>query len=177
MEKKRLNILGIFLTAFVINLTAQPTQSLGEMQKDTLITLLQNKDSAKTVILLQKDGYVVKSSLNNLKENLDSWLSQHPNLSSDKELLQLILADSENHKEVDAEKIATRHKIAPRLQYRLADMLEKGKCYIINRANGELVISIKVQTYNFHCGPMCGNGGRRFFINGILLLRVLDWQA
>jgi hypothetical protein len=172
---KQFSAIIIFLTLFVNQAIGQDYNREGEKTRDTIIPLLRKPEFTKTVILFRNDTYIVRTSLISLKRNIESWVLKHPHLSEDKNLLKLILAEIEDTNEVDAVTIAKSNKLEHRLEYRLADMLENGSCYIINQKSNEMITTIKVQVYSYYCGLLCGDGGRRFFINGILLLKVMDW--
>jgi len=175
---KRIHIyITIFTLLISMNAMGQSQEREGEDRTDTKITLLETIDNSQTVILFENEMFIVKTSLSNFKENIDNWLIKYPHLKSDKKLLKIVMKNAKKNSVVNASIIADNNKLLPRLQYRIADLLENGQCLVLNKKDNAIISEIKVQTYNYHCGALCGGGGRRFFVNDILLLQVMDWNS
>jgi hypothetical protein len=176
MKYRKYQILIMLLLSFCIHVVnGQSNEREGEERIDTIINLLQSLDSDGTIILLENDNYIVKTTLNLFKENLNNWIQQHPRLEVDKKLLEVINLQSKKDIEVNAEKIAKRNDLEERLEFRIADMLENGKCLIFNKKKKKILTEVKFQTYSYYCGELCGDGGRRFFDNDFLLFQTEDW--
>jgi len=159
-----------------MNALGQSNEREGEEISETTINLIESIDDAKTVILFENKNFTIKTSLNNFKENIDNWLIEHPGLISDKELLNLVLERANNNNIIEASIIAKNSELTSRLEYRIAALLESGQCLVlIKKENTQIVSEVKIQTYSYYCGPLCGDGGRRFYVNGILLMQVEDW--
>jgi len=175
------------VTALLIMLiTISVSGQSGEREKitDTIVTPVKNMDDIKaivlddikTVILIENDNFIVKVSLSDFKNNIDNWLKEYPKLEKDKKLLDIILEQAKNNHVVNASKlIETDGFLVSRLEYRIASLLENGLCVILDKKSNEIVPEIKLQSYSYYCGPLCGHGGRRFFVNEILILKVMDW--
>ncbi|GAB2616240.1 hypothetical protein GCM10027035_10800 [Emticicia sediminis] len=175
MTLKQINIIVIPIMFFFNNAIGQTTQRKGEIQKDTIVSLLQKEKYGKTVILFQSDKYSIKTSLDTFKENIENWVAKYPHLKEDLNLLRLIIEEANSKNEIDAPSIAKNNNLLHRLEYRLSDIIQSGKCIILNKENNKVLNSIKVQTYSYHCGRFCGGGGRRFFVDDFILLQVVDW--
>ena len=147
----------------------------GEERKDTLVTLLQNINNDKVIILLEDNDVIVKTPLSLFEKNLKLWLEKNPQLNEDKTLLDKIVLASKNKDVIDAEKIAEENKLKDRLGYRIADLLESGNCLIIDKKTMKPLTNIKVQNYSYFCGPLCGDGGRRFYVGNTMIFSVMDW--
>ena len=157
--------------------TAHTEDTNGETRTDSIASLLTNIDDTITVILIENENYIIKTSLSIFKTNIEEWLTINPHLISDQELLDLVLKESEKTNSINALTIAIEHNLKDRLEYRAADLLESGQCMIINKNTNECISTIKIQTFDLYCGSLCGYGGRRFFINDIQVLNVLDWVS
>ena len=174
----KLKMFYIFLFTLLIstNVFGQLHEREGEETTDTTISLITIIDDSIKVILLDKNGFIVETSLRIFKENLDNWLIENPHLNDDRKLLNLIIEQAYKDNIIDATEIAKKNNLISRLEYRTADLLENGQCIVLTSSiKTEIVAEIKIQTYSYYCGPLCGDGGRRFFVNGILLLEVMDW--
>lgn len=170
-----------FLTLIIsTNVFGQSDIREGEETSDTTINLITEINDTISIILLDKMGYTVKTPLKQFKVNFNKWLKQHPHLHSDRKLLNLIIEQSKDNCLINAAEIAADNNLSNRLEYRLADLLSNGQCMVINKKQNkevilEVILEVKIQTYSYYCGLLCGDGGRRFFVNGMLLLEVMDW--
>ena len=151
----------------------------GEQTKDTMVSLLQNIDDEYTLILMVTDEYIIKTSYTIFENNLNMWLLENPHITDDKDLFEIVKNAKNKEFIINVEKILKEkeedHGLEKRLRYRIAYLLEEGKCLIIDKKNNKPISKIKVQTYIFNCGPLCGDGGRRFFIENIMFFGVMDW--
>lgn len=155
----------------------QTNNRKGEQTTETTIKLMTIIDDSIEVILFESNDFTVKTSLRVFKKSLNKWLKGHPHLKEDRKLLNLVIKQAESDTIINALMIAREHNLISRLNYRTADLLEKGDCLILNKKQKKksVISEIKVQTYSHRGGPLSGDGGRRFFINGILLFAVQDW--
>ena len=174
---KRIFFLTILLSLLITNVLGQSYERESEKLTDTIVTLVREIDDTKIVILLENKDFIVKVSLSDFKNDVDNWLIEHPHLKKDKKLLNVVLKQAISDNTVNASRIITDRHLISRLEYRIASLLENGKCLILNKKNNEIKSEIKLQTYSYHCGPLCGIGGRRFYINEFLILEVMDWVS
>jgi len=147
----------------------------GEESRDTIVNLLQNFGNEKVLILLSDEVIYVTTSLSLFKNNMNKWLEENPSLKEDEKLLNLIIQQKNGNTIINAEKTAQINNLEERLGYRIADLLDKGQCLIVNKKSMQPVKKVKIQTYSYYCGPLCGNGGRRYYINNMLFFKVMDW--
>ena len=139
--------------------------------------MLQKIETSKAIILFENDNFVIQSTIEVLETNLNDWIKSYPNLDSDKTLLNKI-KELENKKGIkNVQEIAKNNGLTQRLLYRIADILKEGKCSIYNKKEKKIIEVIKIETYSYHCGSLCGEGGRRFFIDKQLLFYVVDWLS
>ena len=174
----KLKMFYIFLFSSFIstNVFGQFHKREGEETTDTTISLITIVDDSIKVILLDKNGFIVETSLKIFKINLDNWLIKYPYLNDDKKLLNLIVEQAYKDNVIDATEIAEKNNLISNLEYRTADLLENGQCIVMTSSvKTEIVSEIEMQTYSYDCGPLCGEGGRRFFVDGNLILEVMDW--
>ena len=165
----------LFILPITINVSGQ-SQERKEELSDTIVTLVKEIDNTNIIILLESQDFIVKVSLSDFKDNIDSWLKEHPHLKEDKKLLDILLRQTKSNNIVNASKITEKdRRLTSRFEYRIASLLENGKCLILNKQTNEIIPEIKRRTYSYHCGFLCGSGGRRFYVNDILILEVMDW--
>ena len=155
--------------------SAQDKIREGEVRNDTVVALLQVIDDPVSVVLFRNDSYVISASFSEFRTNLAEWISKNPGIPGDEKLLELVDKAAVNSKVIDAAQIAEKSSLVFRLRYRMADLLQSGKCMIYDKKKYGPVASITVQTWSYVCGPDCGDGGRRFLINDTLLFEVIDW--
>jgi DNA gyrase/topoisomerase IV subunit A len=172
---KRILFFTVLLSLVITNVLGQSQEREGEKLTDTIVTLVRGLDDTKIIILLENKGFIVKVSLSDFKNDVENWLIEHPHLKEDKKLLDIVLKQAESDNTVNVSRIITDRRLFSRLEYRTASLLENGKCLVLNKESDEIVSEIKVQTYSYHCGFLCGDGGRRFYVNEILILQVMDW--
>jgi len=172
MKKTALAVI-VLLLAFCAS--AQDQIREGETRNDTVVKLLQSVDDPASVVLFRNDQYVISASFTLFRKNLSDWISLNPGVPGDDKLLELIDKAAINSKVIDAALIAEKNNLVLRLKYRIADLLQQGQCMIYDKKKYGPVANISVQTYSYHCGPLCGDGGRRFLIEGVLIFGVIDW--
>jgi hypothetical protein len=85
----------------------------------------------------------------------------------------MLSANQDN--ETDAFLIAEENGLTYQLEFRTADLLEKGHCLIWDKNLKEPVSEVRVWNRSDVYGPLCGSGGRHFYLNYELLFEVMDW--
>ena len=187
MQINKFHLLSGFLSSLLLSgcmNTPTPSSQIARqpIKKDLktiekVVNLLQKRelDSNKTVILFENNEIIIKTSLSNFEKSLKDWLTRNPHLSSDKALMEYVIADSLNKEVVNAQRIAERWRLEGRLEFRTAALIDSGLCGIVNKKNKIYYKNIVVQTYSYWCGPLCGGGGRKYFLNKKLLFEVSDW--
>jgi hypothetical protein len=126
------------------------------------------------VKIFENDKFIVTTDFDQFKNQMEKWLLEHPHLSEDKKLLDIISAENENHSKIDAIVIGSINKLSSRLEYRVADLLQNGLCKVFNKIKNEFVKNIEMREYNFQFGPLIGEGGRNFLADGEVFFSVED---
>ena len=157
--------------------SAQDNVREGELRNDSVVSLLQMIDDPAYVVLFRNDSYVISASFTQFRTNLSEWIKNNSGIPGDEKLLELVDKAAINAKVIDVAQIAENNSLVFRLKYRIADLMQQGQCMIYNKKKYGTVESIVVQSYSYSCGPLCGEGGRRFFIDGALLFEVIDWLS
>ena len=171
---KRIFFLTVLLSLLIANVLGQ---SHNEVETDTIVTLVKEIEETKIVILFENKDFIIKMSLSDFKSDIENWLIKHPHIKGDKKLLDIVLKKAESNNTVNTSKIITDVYLEERLKYRIASLLENGKCLILNKKSNEIISEIKIQTYSYRCGALCGEGGRRFYVNEVLFFKVRDWVS
>ncbi|MPM13731.1 hypothetical protein SDC9_60090 [bioreactor metagenome] len=175
MNTSKQAILLMMVLLMAVCASAQNKEREGETRNDTVVNLQQSISDPASVVLFRNDRYVISASFQQFRTNLSNWISKNPGISGDEKLLELVDNAAINSKAIDAVQLAEKSNIVDRLRFRLADMLQQGQCMIYDKKKYSPVASVTVQTYTYVCGPLCGDGGRRFFIDGELLFEITDW--
>lgn len=147
----------------------------GESKSDSVVQVLQKIDDPASVVLFRNDNYVISASYAVFSKNFAAWISRNPGLSDDEKLYELLEKAAKSTQLIDAAMIAEKNNLFFRLKYRMADLLQLGQCMIYNKKTLGPIASITVQTYTLKCGTDCTEGGRRFFIDDVMFLSVIDW--
>lgn len=176
MKIKSNLIYAICLLLFILISLNQAYSKDGEKVEDNIVQLFQSLDDSKTIVLLETNDFVVKTSLTQLEIYFDLWHEKYPELESNR---NFIIKIKQRHyfTTIYLEEIAKELNREMRLNFIIADLLENGHCFILNKKNGKTIKEIKMQTYSFDCGVLCGEGGRRYFINDTILFKVVDWVS
>jgi hypothetical protein len=58
----------------------------------------------------------------------------------------------------------------------IADLLDKGKCFIYDTVNNKSVNSIERKKYKYRWGPRAGGGGRIYHIDAQKVLAISDYK-
>ncbi|HBG70259.1 MAG: hypothetical protein A2W93_13110 [Bacteroidetes bacterium GWF2_43_63] len=168
-------LLAAIIFLQTVSASAQDQVREGEAQNDTTVILLQKIDDPVSVVLFRNDSYVISASFKLFRTNLAEWINENPGIPGDEKLLELVDKAAINLKIIDAAQIAEKNNLLLRLKYRMADLLQNGQCMIYDKRKYGPIANITVQTYSYDCGPLCGEGGRRFLIEGALIFEVIDW--
>lgn len=175
MKIRKQAVFALMVLLLTVCASAQDKVYEGEVRSDTVVSLLQVIDDPVSVVLFRNDSYVISASFTQFRTNLSEWISKNPGIPGDEKLLELVDKAAISGKVIDAAQIAEKSSLVLRLKYRMADLLQQGKCMIYDKKKYGPVTSITVQTWSYDCGPLCGEGGRRFLIDGTLLFEVIDW--
>lgn len=156
---------------FPINVSGQSSEKV----TDTLVTMVNKIVDDQTVILLDNKDFIIEVSLTDFKNDLDNWLKEH-HIEEDEKLLNLVLQQAINEKKVNASKITNAdNDLLFRLEFRIASLLENGRCLILNKKSNEIISKVRLQKYIFFIAPEeFSSAGRRFYANEILILQVED---
>ena len=170
---------------FVIAITLSINNVLGQLLEseecekvsDTKVTSVREIDDIKTVILLENENFFVKVALSSFEENIRNWLKEQGttlnHYSDDKKLLDRVLNEAKSADTVNVSKI-TEIGMVSSLKFRMASLLENGKCFILSNKSNEIITEIKLQQYSRYRGPSHVCDGRRFYVNEILILETQD---
>ena len=88
------------------------------------------------------------------------------------------ISDSKNEGGViEVDKILYKYNCSRllRLDSITAQLLEKGECMVYNKVTKKYAKKIRTQEYGGVIGPLCGQGGRLFFDEDIIIFRIMDW--
>ena len=141
---------------------------------DTIVSLVKEIDETKTVILLKNRYFIVKVSLSEFKNHMDNQYIENPQYW-DKKLLEKVLKKTEKNNTINVSRLANNRYLEENLDFRIASLLQKGQCLILNRKTNEIISEIKLQWYDlFTTGERIARSGRRFFVNEILILETVD---
>ena len=140
---------------------------------DTIVSLVKEIDETKTVILLKNRNFIVKVSLSEFKKHMDNRNIENPQYW-DKKLLEKVLKKAEKNNTINVSRLANNRYLKESLGFRIASLLQRGQCLILNKKTNEIVSEIRLQWYSSFNGALGGRGGRRFYVNDILILETVD---
>jgi hypothetical protein len=159
----------IILTSFVSLFFIYNGQAQTEGVTKKLLDSSSIKNGRKKILLLETDSFIVLATMEQFKKQFKKWIVKHPDLEEDKKLFQEIFKDTLS-KLIDASKIAIKLKLTERLEFRIADMLENGKCIIYNKKTKRLEKSVRNVKYSTG-----GYGGTQFKIGNTIILETIEW--
>ena len=179
--KKEFVFLIVF--AFMIsinNALGQSHENEYEELTDSIVTLVREIDDNRVVILIENEDFIIKVALSDYEDNIRNWLKELSVTSINrflyaevKKLLDMVLNEAKSTDIVSVSKLTDRGLIL-RLEFRIASLLENGKCLILNNKSNELISDIKLQKYSRYNGQLHVCDGRRFYVNGINILETQD---
>ena len=140
----------------------------GNIEEKIMVSLIDRDDDAifeKTVTLYEDENYLIKTSLVHFLSNMNSI--RYDDLSF---LGTVISAGKTNDLLYSSSYIDKR-----RIDYVLAGFLESGLCHFYDKKNAKKIEQVEVEYWGYILGPLAGAGGRRFYINNVLFLEVVDW--
>jgi hypothetical protein len=147
-----------------------------EYTRDTMISLMENiiSNEKKILIIFENSDMVVQTSLSIFKEKTPNWVE---NKYKERQLFDEISKLSEIQDSINVLNLAKILKIEYEYDSHLAELLEQGYCMITMKKTSKKISYIRLQFYNFYCGGLCGEVGRRFFIDDIKFFSILDGIA
>ena len=151
------------------------TSELKTIKNDGVIKFYENFDF---IITISKENYLKKYIVFTGDDGHGSALSQEetPVPFSDYLKSQIQFEIIENSF-FDVEEFCKNHDKLEFLKFELAQLLENGLCAIFDKKALKYVETIRIETYSNIYDFLAGEGGRRFFVNDILILTVKDWVS
>jgi hypothetical protein len=175
---RNINFVALFALIFVsLNTFGQNQVKLNEVLVDKFVTMYSNDGDTCSVILLDNDSLVVKTSLNVIQSEVAKRMKGiHTN--NDKKLYGFLL-EATNNGSINAYQIAKTNDLTHRLKYLVAGLLENGQCFVYSKKENKRALKVRIQSYSYSPKPINGVSfggyvGRRFFIDNQLILDVLD---
>jgi hypothetical protein len=169
-----LGIVSIIGGVFLVKYEKERFQP--KSRSDIKVVNLSKPSDSKTVVF--ETGLVAISfGLNDFETNLRQWIKKHPHIKSDQELLSFIEDESESKDKIEIEISNVTDELRSRIEYRVADLLETGKYTLYDKSKNVYLNKIKVETYSYICGPLCGSGGRKYILpdDNTVFFQVMDW--
>ena len=145
----------------------------GEIEEKITVSLIESDDDAifeKTVILFENENYLIKTPLFHFLSNMDNYyfvIRCDEYLSS----LEKVISAGKTQNLLYSSSYFNKHRI----DYVLTGFLETGLCYIYDKGNKDNVKQIEVEYWGYVLAPLAGAGGRKFYINNVLFIEILDW--
>jgi len=168
-------ILGFLLSIIILSCEKyQIVDEQPDIQNKIDTILLLKKDTyvsfEKYVVLYDQDDYLIKSPLYLFMQDL-FYVSGIPDYAKYLTIADSIIHDAYEYDEL----LMSKYFDTRRQNYVLAYYLGEGSCYVFDKGNNVPVAELIKETWGYYCGPLCGAGGRKFYIQGKLFLDVLDW--
>lgn len=133
-------------------------------------------NQSNSLRLFEDDTHIIFSEYDTFILALRDWIVERPGISDDEKLLQLIEGKAKNSQsEISIVEVGRTHRLFWRLQYRIAELLEDGKCRVFNKSTTKFVKKLEVNSHGHQIGPLAGAGGRRFLADGEIFFEVEDW--
>ena len=129
---KRNVIIPLFLMLISISVNSQVLKDtiLNQYVFSLPIDLIQPKNR---IILFQNDSFIIYSTFNSTVANLKRFIDSHE-IEEDKELLSKIFSTSKSL-ERNLQDIQNDPKLKSRLEFRIIELLEEGKCIVYDKPN------------------------------------------
>ena len=122
----------------------------------------------KIVTLIETDRFVVMTTYTLFIQNFKTWLKSYPDITEDKLLYNSIVKDT-NGKNVKANVIAAKLNYIDRLNFRTAELLNKGNCLIFDKLKRKQSKKIEILKYSD-----IGVAGTKYSIATELILDVIE---
>ena len=145
-------------------------------ESDTVKVDLQEINDEKIVLYIGEQGKIIVG-YHVLMESLDKFIKAN-DLTDDKSLKKELFLLAEKSDTVNVEKIIQDYKLRERLDFRFAELLEKGEAIVYDIRNNEMLNYIMIEHFVFALHKLAGRGGRRFLLpDGTVFLEVIDWMS
>lgn len=159
----RIVITGIFC------LIVSSTFSQNRKDSSTKILLDTSRiKNQKLVTLIETQKFVVTTTYSLLTQNFKAWLRSYPDITGDKQLYDAIVKEA-NTKDLAANEIAAKLGSIGRLNYRTAELLNEGKCFVYDKLENKWCDKIRIVKYS-----NTGVAGTKYFITRELILDVIE---
>ncbi len=172
-----ISVLGIvFIIGRAIFIRYEKERFRTENRSDIKVVNLSKPLDSKMVVF-ETERVVISFGLNDFETNLRQWVKKHPHINSDQELLSFIEDESKSKDKIEISDAT--NELRSRIEYRVADLLETGKYTLYDKSKGVYLNKIKVETYSYTCGPLCGSGGRKYILpdDNTVFFQVMDWVS
>jgi len=138
-----------------------------------IINLSQPSDSK--MVVFETKRVIISFGLNDFEINLKQFIEKYPHIKSDQDLLSFIEEQAKNKDKIEISNVTG--ELRSRIEYRIADLLETGKYTLYDKKENTYLNKIRVETNGYTCGPLCGKGGREYFLpdENTIFFQVMDW--
>lgn len=126
--------------------------------------------------IYEDNAYIIFTDYSSFILGLKDFINKHPHIRDDKKLFDLVEEKAKSLiNEIDVMNICKAHNLYWRLEFRIADLLEKGKCQVFNKSTNRFASKIELNNHGYQAAPLVGSGGRSFFADGQKFFEVEDW--
>lgn len=130
------------------------------------------------VTLFEDEKTIISTNNKFLINNLIQFIELYPNSIDEIRLLNLLqIVITNNNSEFELIKICKYHNLLQRLNYQIANLLEKGDCRVFDKSTGRYVNKILMQEYSNHLADLFGEGGRHFKKDNEVFFTICDWTS
>ncbi|WP_291133253.1 hypothetical protein [Flavobacterium sp. UBA7682] len=124
-----------YFLSILLLLVIQPKIYCQKNEPIKQLDSLSLKNNERLFILMETDSFTVVTTENFLMKDCKDWIKKH-NIDWDKQLLNSLA--KEKSKIVHADSLTESAKVKSRLKFRIASLLEKGKCLVYNKQKRKL---------------------------------------
>jgi hypothetical protein len=145
--------------------------SFSQQKNDSSIIRLLDSSrikNQKLITLIDTDKFIVITTYSVFIKEFKKWLISCPNIDEDKMLYNSIIKDT-NSKSVNAIEIALKINNLDRLNFRTAELLNRGNCWVFDKLKNKGIRKIKILNYFDHSIE-----GTKYFIKEELILDVIE---
>lgn len=131
----------------------------------------------KTILLFDNEELLIFITLESFKEFEQKRIDELTNIPEEKVILEQVeRAFAKNGKNsINLKKGCYKMGFETRFVFLFADALEQKLCFVFDKKKSLFVNEIKMISEGSQIGPLCGSGGRKFYVNDKLIHETMDW--
>ena len=155
----------------------QETRKKETLDKYRTIGLLNKSEinNSRVITLYKSEDVTIKTPIEIFEQVLQKWLEESE-LQEDSTLLNILILNKLANTEINLVDLVKDYGVSKRLEYHTAEIIDAGKCWVIDNNTGLFYDDVEVQYFSYYHNELDGYGGRQYLTWKGVFLQIIDYE-